>query len=87
MPELPTSDAISRCLALIGWDRVSFDSSSIVLPTPGMEIDMGGIGKEYIADAVVACIKRFDICHGIVNLGGDIAVVLRGRTSVPVQHR
>jgi len=37
-----------------------------------MEIDFGGIGKEYAADrAATLCIEH-GIAHGLVNLGGDV---------------
>ena len=40
-----------------------------------MEIDFGGIGKEYAADrAATVCLEQ-GIAHGFVNLGGDVRVV------------
>ena len=40
-----------------------------------MEIDFGGIGKEYAADrAATICIEQ-GIAHGLVNLGGDVRAI------------
>ena len=37
-----------------------------------MEIDFGGIGKEYAADRAAAILSEAGITHAMVNLGGDI---------------
>ena len=39
-----------------------------------MEIDLGGIGKEYAADRVAALLRNASPDGVLVNLGGDIAV-------------
>ena len=40
-----------------------------------MEIDFGGIGKEYAADRAAAVIVELGGMHGLVNLGGDVRVM------------
>jgi len=40
-----------------------------------MELDFGGIGKEYAADQAAAVCIALGICHGLIDLGGDIAVI------------
>jgi thiamine biosynthesis lipoprotein len=40
-----------------------------------MELDFGGIGKEYCADRVATVMVDSGARHGLVNLGGDIRVV------------
>jgi thiamine biosynthesis lipoprotein len=71
-PRLPDATTLAAALALIGWDRVEWDDRTVRLPEAGMEIDFGGIGKEYAADrAATLCVER-GIRHGLVNLGGDV---------------
>lgn len=71
-PQIPDAAALGAATALIGWSRVEWDERSVRLPTAGMEIDFGGIGKEYAADrAATACIEH-GVSHGLVNLGGDV---------------
>ena len=71
-PRIPDAATIKAATALIGWDRVEWDESSVRLPDAGMEIDFGGIGKEYAADrAATVCVER-GIESGLVNLGGDV---------------
>lgn len=73
--ELPGEDEIYHHLELVGWDKVELNEQSIFLPIPGMELDFGGIVKEYAADAIAALAKSMSIRHGLVNLGGDISVI------------
>ena len=42
---IPDAKAVDKLLPLIGWGRVSWASPALTL-LPGMEIDLGGIGKE-----------------------------------------
>ncbi len=69
----PPADKIAECRARIGWDQVQWDGESIALPRAGMEIDFGGIVKEYACDAAAAVLKRNGLDHALVDLAGDIA--------------
>ena len=74
-PALPDPAALAGVLALIGWDRVERASGSVRLPQSGMEIDFGGVGKEYAADRAAQVLRAHGIAHAYVNLGGDIAAL------------
>jgi thiamine biosynthesis lipoprotein len=37
-----------------------------------MEIDFGGIGKEYAADRIATILAERGVAHALVNLGGDV---------------
>ncbi|OWQ83348.1 hypothetical protein CDN99_26200 [Roseateles aquatilis] len=71
----PAPDALALQLDLIGWDRVQWDGRAIALPRHGMELDFGGIGKEYAVDRAVATLRALGLRHGFVNLGGDLRVL------------
>ena len=72
---LPSQREIDACLAKVGWDKVQYSKGQIYLPMPGMEVDFGGIVKEYAADAAAVQAKKLGIRHGLINLGGDICIV------------
>jgi len=72
---LPEPAALECVRRKIGWERVELEADRIRLPEPGMEIDLGGIVKEYAADRVVALLRSHGVRHGLVDLGGDIAVI------------
>jgi len=74
-PLPPAADALATATALIGWDTVEWDDRAVRLPRAGMEIDFGGIGKEYAADRVATVCVEHEIAHALVNLGGDVRAV------------
>ena len=40
-----------------------------------MELDFGGIGKEYAADRAAAILREHGIVHALVNLACDVVVI------------
>jgi FAD:protein FMN transferase len=71
-PQVPDASTLAAATALIGWHRVEWDAHSVRLPAAGMEIDFGGIGKEYAADRAATVCVEHGVRHGLVNLGGDV---------------
>lgn len=71
----PGKKQMESVLPLIGWDKVERDGEHIRLPLAGMEIDFGGIGKEYAADRAADILRTEGITNGLVNLGGDISIL------------
>ena len=74
-PSLPEQTGLTAALAQIGWSDVEWDERTIRLPRAGMEIDFGGIGKEYAADRAATILVDHGVAHGLVNLGGDVRAV------------
>jgi thiamine biosynthesis lipoprotein len=72
---VPARDELATLLPCVGWRRTRWRRPRIVLPLEGMEIDFGGYVKEYAADRVAARLREVGIRHGLVDLGGDLAVV------------
>jgi thiamine biosynthesis lipoprotein len=54
---------------------VQREGAQLFLPQPGMQIDLGGLGKEYAADRAALVLRQNGVQHALVNLGGDIASV------------
>ena len=71
-PEVPTSQKLEVLLPLVGWQKVVLQDQSIALPLAGMEVDLGGFGKEYAADRAAQVLKEKGVTHGYVNLAGDM---------------
>ena len=72
---LPRQSEIEDCLKVIGWEKVTLEARTIYLPDAGMELDFGGIVKEYASDAIAEAARQAGIESGYVNLGGDIAII------------
>jgi thiamine biosynthesis lipoprotein len=70
---LPAPDAVAALQAHVGWPRVGWQRPWLTLPE-GMELDLGGIGKEYAVDRVLALLRAQMALPLLVNFGGDLAV-------------
>lgn len=77
--KVPASEEVGAVLADLGWHRASWQSPTLTLPA-GMEIDLGGIGKEYAVDRAAELLRESSDVSCLVNLGGDLAVTWRPRT-------
>ena len=72
---VPDAAAIESARARCGWDRVEWKRPQLRLGVAGMRLDLGGVVKEYAADRVAQVCRDIGIVHGVVDLGGDLAVV------------
>jgi thiamine biosynthesis lipoprotein len=72
---LPEQSLIDKLLDKVGWHKVIWKKPVLTFSVPGMEIDFGGIVKEYAVDRVASLCYGLGIRHGMVNLGGDIKVI------------
>lgn len=70
---LPDVDMIQSLLPLVGWSKVGWDGQRLTLPK-GMEIDFGGLGKEYAVDLALQAVANTDNTPMLVNFGGDLRV-------------
>jgi len=70
----PDNEQIAQLVALVGWDKVELTTGSVHLPA-GMEIDLGGIGKEYAVDRVAQMAHEVHGQSLMVNFGGDIRAI------------
>ena len=68
---LPTQSAIDKLLPLVGWQQLSWKNPVLCLPQ-GMQIDLGGVGKEYAVDRAVTLATQLTNCALLVNFGGDL---------------
>ena len=73
--QCPTPGQIDALRPLVGWQQVQREGQQLFLPRKGMQIDFGGLGKEYAADRAALVLRQQGVQHALVNLGGDIASV------------
>ena len=72
---LPNQRSIEAILPLVGWDKLNWSNGLLAFPLSGIELDFGGIVKEYAVDRAVAVCLQLGVQHGLVELGGDIRVI------------
>lgn len=68
---IPTDGAVDEALRHVGWHRVTWRDATLTMPA-GMEIDLGGIGKEYAVDRASGLIAARTGSAHLVNFGGDL---------------
>ena len=66
---------IESARLLVGWEKIEWRASSLHLPTPGMEIDLGGLAKEYAADSVISLMRGLNVASALIELAGDVATI------------
>jgi thiamine biosynthesis lipoprotein len=77
----PTSDELGPAQALVDWQAVRRNGTSVSLERAGMALDLGGVGKEWAVDRLVAKAAEAGIANCLVELGGDCRA--RGRQGSP----
>lgn len=70
--QLPLDDELRVLLPLIGMDKLIWRFPYLHFAVSGMEMDFGGIGKEYAVDRVATLLASEGIEYGLINLGGDL---------------
>jgi thiamine biosynthesis lipoprotein len=70
---VPAQAQIDALLPRVGWDKVSWKPPLLILPA-GMEIDLGGIGKEYAVDKTAQLIRARSDVSVVINFGGDLYI-------------
>ena len=66
---------IELTLPLVGWEQIEWRGSSIHLPTPGVEIDLGGLAKEYAVDSAISLMRNLKVTSAMIELAGDVATI------------
>jgi thiamine biosynthesis lipoprotein len=76
---VPDAATVQNLLPLIGFNKVCWRNPFLTVPD-GMELDLGGIGKEYAVDRAYDLLMACCPVPFLVNFGGDL------RASRPLPH-
>ncbi|HEY2780303.1 MAG TPA: FAD:protein FMN transferase [Steroidobacteraceae bacterium] len=68
---VPAVAAVKELLPLIGFNKLDWKPPGLILPA-GMELDFGGIGKEYAVDRAFDLLSARCSAPFLINLGGDL---------------
>ena len=71
---LPSPGEVDALLEHVGFGKLEWRNPILSFSVAGLELDFGGIVKEYAADRVAALLQQAGRSHALVNLGGDIRV-------------
>jgi thiamine biosynthesis lipoprotein len=68
---IPEAAAVAELLPMIGFGKLQWDASRLLVPS-GMELDLGGIGKEYAVDRAFELLAAQCSDPFLLNFGGDL---------------
>ena len=71
---IPAAEDLAAAAELIDYRKIQIDGNDVTLPE-GMMIDLGGIAKGYIADAVKKQLTEAGIESAILSFGGNIVAI------------
>lgn len=71
---VPDSVVIDQLLDLVGWEKLDW-VNPILKMQPNMEVDFGGIGKEYAVDRAALIAKELGEQAVLINFGGDLVAL------------
>ena len=76
---LPSEQALAEARALVGADRLLLDPEkrTVAIPEEEMRIDLGGLGKGFIADRVADLLQKRGIESALIAMAGDIRAIGR----------
>lgn len=69
---LPKADQLATIKPFVGWQKLNWNGRQLNLPK-GMQIDLGGLVKEFAADRLSQMLKDQSL-SGLINLAGDISI-------------
>lgn len=73
---VPVINDLKNVIGLTDYKKLHLNENNrVFLQEKGMEIDLGGIAKGYIADKVKKYLLSEGVKQGIINLGGNILVI------------
>jgi thiamine biosynthesis lipoprotein len=70
----PQTGPLIEVMARTGLDKVEWKRPRLTFHRKGMELDFGGLAKEYAADRAAGTCRTLGSARGIVDLGGDLAL-------------
>jgi len=71
----PDAALVEKLLDRVGWHKLDWTPPVLSFPLAGMEIDFGGIVKEYAVDRAAVICRNAGVPNAVINLGGDLRVV------------
>ena len=78
---LPSAEEIAGARALVGMDAVELDETArtVRFARPGMELNLGAVGKGYALGHVAARLRQSGVRHALLSAGGSSVVAIGGR--------
>ncbi len=76
---VPDAAEIEKALSYVDYKKVKLKKNLLTLEKSGIELDLGGIAKGYIADRLREYLSQNGVTSAVIDLGGNI-VCLGGKS-------
>ncbi|MEA5060269.1 MAG: FAD:protein FMN transferase [Candidatus Pelethousia sp.] len=83
-PVLPATEALAQAASLVDYRLLIIKGNQVQLPA-GHSVDLGGVAKGYIADALAAYLSARGVKSALLNFGGNVKVLGEKQGEVPWQ--
>ncbi len=83
-PALPEAAALAEAAALVDYTQVTIAPAGVRLGE-GQSIELGGIAKGYVADALVSFLADRGVTDALVNIGGNVKALGQNERRGPWQ--
>lgn len=72
---LPEPAEISKKIKYVDYNNLAIENNKLILQSPFIKLDMGGIAKGYIADRIKDFLLEKGVKSAVINLGGNVLCV------------
>ena len=74
---VPTQEEIDKVLPLIDYRKIEVDNEkhTVYLPQKGMQLDLGGVAKDYAVNRAIEALQKDGVHSAVINAGGDVEVI------------
>lgn len=72
---VPEASQIAAALQTVDYRQVQMKNGQVSISDPNAVLDLGGIAKGYIADALKSYLTENGVTSGIIDLGGNILLI------------
>lgn len=74
-PKVPAKEAIGKALQAVDYQQIRIEGNRVTMENPKGKINLGGIGKGYIADRAAEHLESLGVTSAVVNFGGNIVAI------------
>jgi len=72
--KIPDEASLKAAISNADCSKIRLEGDTVTVPA-GMEIDLGGIAKGYIADQIAVFLKERGVRSGVLNFGGNVVTL------------
>lgn len=71
--ELPGESELSGAMAKTGYEKLTLEGNLLTKSSPGIAVDLGGIGKGGAVDLLLALLDGYGLSGGLISFGSNVA--------------